>query len=63
MELQLLLPVPEQPLQLSARVAWVKSANPTLREVGVTFDPGDVGIQQLIDQVVTRFLDKQRRDG
>ena len=62
MELQLLLPVPEQPLQLSARVAWVKSANPTLREVGVTFDPGDVGIQQLIDQVVTRFLDKQRRD-
>ena len=61
-ELQLLLPGAPQPLQMKARVAWVKTDNTTLSEVGVTFDPGDTGIQQMIDQVVTRFLSKQRRD-
>ena len=60
-EIQLLLPASKQPVSLKARVAWVKSAHMGLSEVGVTFDPGDTGIQQAIDQAVTHFLDKQRR--
>ena len=61
-EIQLLLPASKQPVLLKARVAWAKAAHiEGLSEVGVTFDPGDSGIQQTIDQAVAYFLDKQQR--
>ena len=61
-EMQLLLPASKEPLPLKARVAWVKTAHVSMSEIGVTFDPGDTAIQQAIDQAVTYFLGKQRRD-
>ena len=60
-ELQLLLPASREPVLLKARVAWVKAAHLSMSEIGVTFDPGDIGIQQTIDQAVAYFLDRQQR--
>ena len=61
-EMQLLLPALKEPLSLKARVAWVKTPHMSMSEIGITFDPGDTAIQQAIDQAVTYFLSKQRRD-
>ena len=62
LEMQLLLPASKEPLPLKARVAWVKTAHMSMSEIGITFAPGDMAIQQAIDQVVTHFLGKPRRD-
>ena len=59
-ELQLLLPAAQEPVTLKARVAWVRSAQMRMTELGVTFDPGDVMIQRLIDATVEHFLQRQR---
>ena len=58
LEMQLILPSAPQPLSLKARVAWVKPGPLNMVELGVTFDPGDVGIQQTIDDAVKHFLKK-----
>ncbi|MBI4342518.1 MAG: PilZ domain-containing protein [Candidatus Omnitrophica bacterium] len=60
LELQLILPMAQQPVPLKARVAWVRPAPLGMVEIGVTFDPGDAGIQQTIDSAVAHFLRKQR---
>jgi hypothetical protein len=43
-----------------ARVAWAKPGPLQMVEVGVTFDPGDAKIQELIDVTVAHFLKKPR---
>ena len=58
LEMQLILPVAPQPLPLTARVAWVRPGPMDMVEVGVTFNPGDSGIQQTIDDAVRHFLKK-----
>lgn len=58
-EIQLVLPASAQPVPLKARVAWVKPWRAGLVEVGVTFDPGDVGIQRTIDEAVSRLLGRK----
>jgi Tfp pilus assembly protein PilZ len=59
LEIQLLLPLSREPVSLPARVAWVKSAPLGMVELGVTFNPGDVRVQQTIDAAVLRFLHKE----
>ena len=59
-ELQLLLPAAQDPVMLKVRVAWARSAQMQMTELGVTFDPGDAGIQRLIDATVEHFLQRQR---
>ena len=61
LEMQLLLPMSQQPVFLRARVAWAKPAPLGMTELGVTFDPGDAGIQRTIDESVAHFLRKQGR--
>jgi Tfp pilus assembly protein PilZ len=58
MDIQLLLPASPQPVALEARVAWAKAAALGTIELGVTFNPGDTGIQQVLDAAVTHFLRK-----
>ena len=60
-EMQLLLPASKQPFLLRARVTWVKPGHLGLSEIGVTFDAGDVGFQQAIDQAVAHFLGREQR--
>ena len=60
LELQLLLPMSPQPVGLKARVAWVKSTAFKLIQAGVTFDPCDTAIQQLIDAAVAHFLRRHK---
>ena len=55
-EMQLVLPTSTQPVQMKARVAWVKPWRAGLVEVGVTFDPGDMGVQRTIDEAITKLL-------
>ena len=57
-DLQLLLPTAPQPVVVRARVAWTKPGPLQMVEVGVTFDPGDAKIQELIDVTVAHFLKK-----
>lgn len=61
LEMQLLLPSTEAPVPLKARVAWVKPAPMHLTEHGVTFNPGDTGIQQTIDAAVAHFLHRKQQ--
>ena len=58
-EVQLILATSSQPVQLKARVAWVKPWRAGLREIGLTFDAGDVGIQRTIDEAVNRLLGRK----
>ena len=55
-EIKLILPTSNHPVLLKACVAWVKPWRAGLLEVGVTFDPGDVGVQRTIDEAVSRLL-------
>ena len=59
-DVQLVLPTASHPVEVKARVAWAKPWRVGLFEVGVTFDPGDVGIQQTIDEAVKRLLANQK---
>jgi hypothetical protein len=59
-DIQLVLPTASRPVELKVRVTWAKPWRAGLFEVGVTFDPGDVGIQQTIDDAVKRLLVNQR---
>ena len=61
LEFQLILPMSSQPVSLKARVAWVKPGPLSMVELGVTFDPGDAAIQQMIDDAVAHFLRKKGR--
>ena len=58
-EIQLVLPTSTQPVSLKARATWVQPWRAGLVEVGLTFDPGDVGVQQTIDDAVTRLLGRK----
>ena len=58
-EIQLILSTSSHPVQLKARVAWVKPWRAGLLEVGVTFDPGDVGVQRTVDAAVSRLLGRK----
>ena len=58
-EIKLILPTSSYPVQLKACVAWVKPWRAGLLEVGVTFDPGDVGVQRMIDEAVSRLLGRK----
>ena len=58
-EVQLVLPTVSQPVPLKARVAWTKPWRAGLLEVGITFDPGDAGIQRTIDEAISRFLGRK----
>jgi hypothetical protein len=60
-EIQLVLPNTVQPVHLKARAAWVKPWRAGLVEIGVTFNPGDRGVQATIDEAVNRIL--QRKSG
>ena len=59
-EIQLVLPTASRPVQLKTRVAWVKPWRAGLVEVGVTFDPGDTGVQGMIDDAVTKLLAQKK---
>ncbi len=61
LEMQLLLPISEQPVAVKARVAWAKPGPLNLTEHGVTFNPEDLGAQRIIDTSVAHFLRKQQR--
>jgi len=56
MELQLLLPNAPKPIELKAKVAWMKPMPTRFTELGVTFDPGDTAVQRVIDEAIVRFL-------
>jgi Tfp pilus assembly protein PilZ len=58
-EIQLVLPTSSQPVPLNARVTWTKPWRAGLVEVGLTFDPGDVGVQRTIDDAVNRLLQRK----
>jgi hypothetical protein len=58
-DIQLVLPNATQPVLLKAHTAWAKPWRAGLIEIGITFDPGDTGIQRTIDEAVGRLL--QRR--
>jgi Tfp pilus assembly protein PilZ len=58
-EVQLVLPSSAQPVPLKARVAWVKPWRAGLLEIGITFDPGDVGVQRTIDEAVSRLIGRK----
>lgn len=58
LEIQLVLPTATQPVSLKARVTWAKPWRAGLVEVGLTFDPGDVGVQRTIDDAVSRLLQR-----
>ncbi len=58
-EVRLVLPTVSQPVPLKARVAWTKPWRASLLEVGITFDPGDAGIQRTIDEAISGFLDRK----
>ena len=58
-EMQLMLPNSTQPVQLKARIAWIKPWRGTLMEVGVTFNPGDAGIQRVLDEAIGRLIDRK----
>lgn len=55
-DIQLVLPNAAQPVLLKARTAWAKPWRIGLVEIGITFDPGDVGIQKTIDEAVDHLL-------
>ena len=59
LEIQLVLPGSRDPVSLKTRVAWVKAAPLGMVELGVTFEPDDVAVQQIIDAAVAHFLHKQ----
>lgn len=59
-EMQLVLPTAKQPVLLKSRVAWVKPWRAGLVEVGVTFDPADVGVQRTIDDAVGKLLSQKK---
>ena len=59
-DIQLVLPTASRPVELKVRVAWAKPWRAGLFEVGVTFDPGDAGIQQTIDEAVKRLFATQK---
>ena len=61
LEMQLLLPTSEQPIPLKARIAWAKAGPLNLTEHGVTFNPGDVRVQQIIDTAVAHLLRKPQK--
>ena len=63
LDVQLVLPVSQQPVALKARVAWVKPARLGTVEVGITFDPGDTAIQRTIDSAVEYVIRKQEKKG
>ena len=58
-EMQLVLPSTPQPVPLKARVAWAKPWRGGLLEIGVTFSPGDAGIQRTVDDAINRLLGRQ----
>ena len=60
LDMQLLLPMSEQPVVLKARIAWAKPGPLNLTEHGVTFNPDDSRVQRVIDMAVAHFLRKQR---
>ena len=61
LDAQLQLGFSQQPVQLRARVAWVKPAQlMKMSEVGVTFDPGDPATQQALDAAVNRFIQRAK---
>jgi hypothetical protein len=55
-DIQLVLPNASHPVLLKARTAWAKPWRIGLVEIGATFDPGDLGIQQTIDEAVAHLL-------
>ncbi len=61
LQTQLLLPTAAQPMEIKARVAWAKPVQFGMTELGVTFDPADMGTQQKIDSAVEHFLRKDKR--
>jgi len=61
LDVQLLLPLAEQPVALHARVAWVKPGPMHLTEYGVTFQVDEPGTQQVLDVAVEHFLRKPRQ--
>jgi hypothetical protein len=61
LDAQLQLGLAQQPVHLTARVAWVKPAQlMKMHELGITFDPGDPAAQQAIDAAVNRFIQKAK---
>ena len=58
-EVRIVLPTASQPVPLKARVAWTKPQRSGLLEIGITFNPGDAGIQRTIDEAISRFLDRK----
>ncbi len=65
LETLLVLPASQQPVPLSARVAWAKPPAMGLAELGITFDvaPGDTASQQAIAAAVKRFLERSTPRG
>lgn len=61
LDFQLQLGVAQQPVRLTARVAWIKPAQiMQIFEVGVTFDPGDPAAQQALNAAVAHFIAKTK---
>ena len=62
LQTQLLLPTAAQPVEVKARVAWARPVRFGMTELGVTFDPADVGSQERIDAAVEHFLREDKRE-
>ena len=63
LEMALLLPASPQPITVKARVAWTKPWRAGLMELGVTFDVGDVAIQEQLNLAISHFLHHGRGSG
>ena len=59
LKLQLMLPMSQQPLNLTGRIAWTKPVQLNMVELGVTFDAADPGINQMLNDAAAHFLQKQ----
>lgn len=61
-DLQLVLPTINEPVALSATIAWVRPGPMNMFEVGITFSPGDTAMQAVIDAAVARFVGRPSRE-
>jgi len=61
LEIQLVLPLSDQPAGLKAKVAWVKPAPLRLVELGVTFEQVSEETQQMVRDAVTHLLQQPQQ--
>ena len=61
LEIQLVLPVSDQPVDLEAKVAWSKPGPLNFVELGVTFELTSEETQRMLGGAVTHFLQQSQQ--